>query len=172
MGCAIMALATLIELLGCNRDLHTVVTSLKHFSEELMRIGSYEVVKYRGHTAEGAEIVYLRGTKFSHFLGVFLRKARLSDFFFIQVGAHNGVSNDHLNDFIVKFGLRGILVEPQPHVFAELSRNYSYCPALKLENVAIADEGGERPSTPSNRSWASYRTATRLHPSIVTIPGA
>jgi hypothetical protein len=56
MGCAIMALATLIELLGCNRDLHTVVTSLKHFSEELMRIGSYEVVKYRGHRAEGLKL--------------------------------------------------------------------------------------------------------------------
>ena len=109
-----------------------------------MRIANYEIVKYRGHQVDGTEIGYLRGTEFSHFLGVFLRNARLSDFFFIQIGAHNGVSNDHLHDFIVNFGLQGILVEPQPQVFAELSRNYSDCPAIQLENVAIADEDGEK----------------------------
>jgi len=64
-----------------------------------MRIGSYEVVKYRGHQLDGTEIGYLRGTEFSHFLGVFLRNVRSSSFFFVQVGAHNGVSNDHLHDF-------------------------------------------------------------------------
>jgi FkbM family methyltransferase len=109
-----------------------------------MRIGRYEVFKYRGHHVEGTEIGYLRGTEFRHFWGVFLRKARLSDFFFIQIGAHNGVSNDYLHDFIVDFGLQGILVEPQPHVFEELSRNYSNCQTIALENVAIADEDGEK----------------------------
>lgn len=109
-----------------------------------MRIASYEIVKYRGNQVDGSEIGYLRGAEFSHFLGVFLRKARLSDFFFIQIGAHNGVSNDHLHDFIVNFGLPGILVEPQPQVFAELSRNYSNCPSIILENVAIADQDGEK----------------------------
>jgi FkbM family methyltransferase len=109
-----------------------------------MRIAGYEIFKYRGHHVDGAEIAYLRGTEFRHFLGVFLRKARLSDFFFIQVGANNGVSNDYLHDFIVNFDLEGILVEPQPHVFAELRRNYIDCPKVKLENVAIADEDGEK----------------------------
>lgn len=109
-----------------------------------MRISSYEVFKYRGHQVDGTEIGHLRGTQFSHFLGIFLRKARLSGFFFIQVGAHNGVSNDHLHDFVSKFELEGILVEPQPHTFAELSHNYRNCPTVKLENVAIADEDGEK----------------------------
>jgi FkbM family methyltransferase len=109
-----------------------------------MRIASYEVVKYRGHQVDGTEIGYLRGTEFSHFLGVFLRKVRSPHFFFIQIGAHNGVSNDPLHDFIVGFGLQGILVEPQPQAFAELSRNYSNFPTITLENVAIADEEGEK----------------------------
>jgi FkbM family methyltransferase len=109
-----------------------------------MRIKGYEVFKYRGHQVDGTEIGYLRGAKFSHFLGVFLRQARLSDFFFVQVGAHNGISNDYLHDFIAKFELQGILVEPQPHIFVELSHNYRNCPTVKLENVAIADEDGQK----------------------------
>ena len=109
-----------------------------------MKIGDYEIFKYRGHQVDGTEIGYLRGTEFSHFLGVFLKSAQPSEFFFIQIGTHNGVSNDHLHNFIIKFGLRGILVEPQPHVFTELKHNYRNCPTASLENVAIADEDGEK----------------------------
>ena len=63
-----------------------------------MRMAGYEIVKYRGRQVDGAEIAHLRGIEFRDFLGVFLRKARLSDFFFIQVGANDGVSNDYLHD--------------------------------------------------------------------------
>jgi FkbM family methyltransferase len=109
-----------------------------------MRIAGCEIFKYRGRQVDGAEIAHLRGIEFRHFLGVFLRKARLSDFFFIQVGANDGVSNDYLHDFIVNFDLAGILVEPQPHIFSELCRNYGNCLKIKLENVAIADDDGEK----------------------------
>ncbi|HEV2172748.1 MAG TPA: FkbM family methyltransferase [Acidobacteriaceae bacterium] len=108
-----------------------------------MRIANYEIVRYHGHTIDGEEIRYLRGLEFADFLGMFLRKAHLSAFFFIQIGAHNGVSNDHLHDSVLKFNLPGILVEPQPQVFAELQRNYSNCSAVTLENVAVADREGE-----------------------------
>ncbi|MBI3985448.1 MAG: FkbM family methyltransferase [Lentisphaerae bacterium] len=66
------------------------------------------------------------------------------DFFFIQVGAFNGVDADPIRKHVVARGWRGILVEPQPDVFQILSRNYQGYPGLELVNAAIADTRGKR----------------------------
>jgi hypothetical protein len=58
---------------------------------------------------------------------------------FIRIGANDGVYGDPLRSYIRRFAWKGILVEPQPDVFARLVENYSDCADhLIFENVAIS----------------------------------
>jgi FkbM family methyltransferase len=68
--------------------------------------------------------------------------ARHPDWFFVQIGAHDGTSFDPIHDYIHKHHWRGILVEPQPKVFARLRKTYETEPQLILENAAIARQDG------------------------------
>jgi len=75
-------------------------------------------------------------------LAVQLLLARQRSFFFLQIGANDGVSDDPLRAMILKYHLEGILVEPQPEAFKRLVQNYRDEPQLKLENVAISRNNG------------------------------
>ena len=69
----------------------------------------------------------------------FLMSVRGTNLKFIQVGANDGVFNDPLRRYILEFPWRGILVEPQPDVFAKLRANYAESgDRLIFENAAIA----------------------------------
>ena len=76
-------------------------------------------------------------------LRMVLNGERCSDFTFVQIGANDGVSNDPIRRFVLKYGFRGVLVEPQPEVFARLQRNYTNVEGLAFENAAIAKEDGQ-----------------------------
>lgn len=69
--------------------------------------------------------------------------AENDDFFFIQIGANDGKRDDHLRPLILKYHLRGLLVEPLPDVFVELKNNYTSEKQLKFVNAAIAKKDGE-----------------------------
>lgn len=71
----------------------------------------------------------------------FLMAVRGKDLNFIQVGANDGEYVDPLRQYILKFPWRGILVEPQPDIFAKLQKNYEAIKdRLIFENVAIAKD--------------------------------
>jgi FkbM family methyltransferase len=61
------------------------------------------------------------------------------EFFFVNVGANDGIMNDPIYPFIEKYGWRGIAIEPVPHVFEQLAANYRDLEGVALERVAIAD---------------------------------
>lgn len=65
--------------------------------------------------------------------------------FFVEIGANDGRSFDHLAPFIRTRGWRGIMVEPVPHVFAQLQANYGDVEGVVLENAAVADRDGALP---------------------------
>lgn len=65
-----------------------------------------------------------------------------SDFFFIQVGANDGVKNDTFRSVILEHRLHGLLIEPLPDVFESLKRNYKGQSQLMFENVAIGKNDG------------------------------
>ncbi len=50
------------------------------------------------------------------------------------------MATDPLSHFILKDKWRGILIEPVPHIFEKLKKNYAGCPHLFFENVAISNE--------------------------------
>lgn len=73
-----------------------------------------------------------------HYLAVH----RPEDFFFIQVGSFDGVSNDPIRALVARHRWKGVLVEPQPEAFAALQRTYADHPQVRLVNAAVATEPG------------------------------
>ena len=62
--------------------------------------------------------------------------------FFVEIGAGDGVTVDHLRPFVVSQRWRGIMVEPVPYVFELLRRNYAGIEGIEFENAAIVDHDG------------------------------
>ncbi len=62
---------------------------------------------------------------------------------FVQVGAHDGLTDDFVHPFAMMPNWFGILVEPDPDNFAALRRNYAGVENVVFENVAIGDHDGE-----------------------------
>lgn len=60
------------------------------------------------------------------------------DFFFVNIGANDGVVADPIYPFIAKYGWRGIAVEPVPYVFEQLKKNYDGLDVI-LENAAVSN---------------------------------
>jgi len=68
--------------------------------------------------------------------------AKHESFFFIQVGANDGILDDPLRELILEHRLPGLMIEPQPHVFEKLCCNYKDRPGLLFEKVAVSTEDG------------------------------
>lgn len=64
------------------------------------------------------------------------------DFFFIQIGAYDGVTGDPIFKLSTKFKWKGILVEPQKDAFELLLNNYSGSNNLTFVNAAISNTNG------------------------------
>src|SRR5947209_8058963 len=62
----------------------------------------------------------------------------IPDLFFLQIGAHDGITDDPLRQYVLKYHWRGLLLEPQPRLFAQLKANYQSEPQLMFENAALA----------------------------------
>ncbi len=65
-------------------------------------------------------------------------------FFFLQVGARDGVSDDPLYRHVREKNWHGIMVEPQPEQFARLLENYEGSEGLTFVNAAVAEQPGVR----------------------------
>jgi len=77
-----------------------------------------------------------------------LVRAQLAEnrpFFFVQVGANDGILADPLRKMILEHRLPGLLIEPLPDLFQRLCTNYEGQPGLIFENVAITSEPGTVP---------------------------
>ncbi len=61
---------------------------------------------------------------------------------FIQIGANDGLRNDPVRDFIVRYDWSGVLVEPLPYSYQSLVTNYQYLSEKRIhfENVAIGED--------------------------------
>lgn len=71
--------------------------------------------------------------------------SQIDDFFFIQIGANDGYTNDPIYKYIRLFDWKGVLIEPQKKVFENgLKETYSNNENLKLVNAAIDEECGTK----------------------------
>lgn len=118
-----------------------ILRTLKTFILNTLGALGYELIRKPPGSTHKAE---LSGLTFTQFLQYYLMTRNLSSFFFIQVGANDGISNDCVHDFAVALDLKGLIIEPQAAVFKTLKANYKGCHNLALENAAISDEDGRR----------------------------
>lgn len=58
-------------------------------------------------------------------------------FQFVQVGANDGVTHDPIRAFVTSRPVQGLVIEPQPDVFARLAENYRGYPAIRPLNLAV-----------------------------------
>ena len=99
--------------------------------------------------------------------------ARSRQFLFVTVGAFDGLTNDPISRFVRSHECHGILLEPQPNVYARLSANYHDFPQCTLLNAAIDEVSGSRtlyyvpPGNAALPPWteqiASFRLEHLLH---------
>jgi FkbM family methyltransferase len=61
-------------------------------------------------------------------------------FFFVNIGASDGVIADPIYPFMASHRPTGIAVEPVPYVMERLKQNYRDFPGIVFEQVAVADE--------------------------------
>mgnify|MGYP001175485734 CR=1 FL=1 len=88
------------------------------------------------------------------------RYNRNQGFFFIQIGANDGISGDPIHKFIIKYNWSGILVEPVIGLFSRLKENYAGQNNLIFENLAISETEETKlfyrikeSNDPGNPSW-------------------
>lgn len=60
-----------------------------------------------------------------------------ADFFFVQIGANDGVSYDPIFNLVTREKVKGIVIEPIKDIFYLLEKNYRDYPQVKPLNVAI-----------------------------------
>lgn len=79
--------------------------------------------------------------------------------FFVQIGAHDGLTGDHIHSFVLSRGWHGIAVEPVPALFRRLEMNYRGT-GVRAVNAAVGATDGRltfyslRPdANPALPSW-------------------
>lgn len=80
------------------------------------------------------------------FFALYFCRVSPKDFFFVQIGANDGQSGDPIYEFIKKYRLSGILVEPQKDAFERLQKNYlkGGHRGLNFANIAIGHQSGRQ----------------------------
>ena len=81
------------------------------------------------------------------YLEPIVEKYNHPDFFFIEIGAHDGIYVDPIHRFVIKHRWKGILIEPVTHLFTKLKENYKGYDGLIFENIAISND---------NEVWLFY----------------
>jgi FkbM family methyltransferase len=107
------------------------VGNLKAFVQRCVKVFGYRIEKLKDTVKAPIDVLDLLLTKVS---------AGRTDFFFVQIRANNGLTDDPIRQFVTKYHWYGVLVEPQ--VFQELLKNYSQEKQLTFENIAVADNDG------------------------------
>jgi len=88
------------------------------------------------------------------------------DFFFVEIGAYDGIAADPAREFILKYKWKGILIEPIPYIFETLKKNYEGHQQLIFENIAISNDDNDRiiyystpefQATVSSKKWPIQR---------------
>ncbi len=73
-----------------------------------------------------------------------LARHRPERFFFVQIGAFDGITGDPIHPLVVRHGWSGVVVEPQPGPHRLLVAAYGDQPQVRVERLAVAATAGRR----------------------------
>ncbi|MEK7545962.1 MAG: FkbM family methyltransferase [Patescibacteria group bacterium] len=79
------------------------------------------------------------------FFNLYFSKADPRTFFFVQVGANDGKTNDPIYPYVTRYGLSGIAIEPQADVYEMLTRTYGSFRGVRCVHAAIGAVTGRMP---------------------------
>lgn len=113
---------------------------LKHLLKKKLRLRGYDIQK---------KLRFLLSNPSSNLnfdLEIFVRSAlyETKELHLMQIGAYDGVTNDPIHQILQRYPIRAILVEPNRDVFSTLLKNYVDNRNVILENVAVAEQSGEK----------------------------
>jgi FkbM family methyltransferase len=97
------------------------------------------------------------------------RLARGQPFFFVQVGANDGVLDDPIRALVLEHRLPGLLIEPLPDMFEKLQVNYAGQPQLRFENTAVLENEGRitihrvKRDAPVHEHWHGIASFSRAN---------
>jgi FkbM family methyltransferase len=86
-----------------------------------------------------------------------------ADFFFIQIGANDGISYDPIYDLVTKEKVKGIVIEPIQDIFNQLKNNYRDNPQVEPLNLAIHRDQKEMilyRVDPKNKNYPEWTKGT------------
>lgn len=72
-----------------------------------------------------------------------LQSRESDDFFFVQIGAHDGISWDPIRPLIERYGWSGLMIEPQEQQYAKLETLYRENDRITTVQLAVARHTGE-----------------------------
>lgn len=108
--------------------------SFRTLLNKLLKHSSYQVTKTNQALNLYSEKII--SINIEYFLAKILVEEK-NNFFFIQIGANDGVRADDTYDFIIRHRLRGIVIEPLHDMFIKLCENYVNHPQIIKINKAI-----------------------------------
>lgn len=116
-----------------------LIIMIKKIIKKLINKFGYDIKKRVSLQYYNKDIA-INNLNFQHFLMLYFSKILMEKFFFIQIGANDGKTADHIYKFVLKYDLPGILIEPQEDAFKKLEDNYRAASNLIFANVAISDK--------------------------------
>lgn len=90
-------------------------------------------------------------------------------FYFVQVGANDGVLDDPIRELVIRHSLPGLLIEPLPDLFDKLQHNYRGQAQLRFENAAVLPHAGEvtihrvKPDASVHAHWHGIASFSRAN---------
>ncbi|MGH6899063.1 MAG: FkbM family methyltransferase [Geminicoccaceae bacterium] len=113
---------------------------MKRLIKNAVRLLGFDIRRRRPHH----EFSEVEEMGLGHLLVVLFSFIDENEFTFIQIGANDGLANDHLWPFLNARNLRGILVEPQKKPFRVLLERYAHRNTISLHLGAIDVQTGTR----------------------------
>lgn len=92
---------------------------MKQFIKGILSRTGYSIVRTKTRNSIQQQMPITRDDFFNLY---FSRVPK--DFFFLQIGANDGLINDPIHEYVVRYALSGMAVEAQPNVFERLCETY------------------------------------------------
>ena len=105
-------------------------------NNSILKSSSYQIIKTDPILKKHEESVLSLDLEFI----VTHKLASTNDFFFIQIGANDGIGNDAIYPLVKKYKLRGVALEPQKDIFTVLDKNYADEKQVTCVNKAIHND--------------------------------
>ena len=105
---------------------------------------------------------YIQISDFSPLKQLFYKNLH-ADFFFVQIGANDGISYDPIFSLVTKEKVKGIVIEPIPDIFTQLKNNYKDYPQVEPLNLAIHKDQKEMTVyrvDPKNKKYPEWTKGT------------